>query len=110
MVVPAECRFGRETPGGVAGQCTHDLTRAGLLGDARDPPVRVVREIDPAGRGSIVATARKLARVIYAVLRDGKPCRDPEVDYEALLVKRKAPRWIPSCASSASSSDATTAQ
>ena len=43
---------------------------------------------------AIVATARKLARVIYAVLRDGKPYRDPEVDYEALLVKRKAPRWI----------------
>ena len=43
---------------------------------------------------AIVATARKLARVIYAVLRDGKPYRDPAVDYEALLVKRKAPRWI----------------
>lgn len=43
---------------------------------------------------AIVATARKLARVVYAVLRDGKPYRDPEVDYEALLVKRKAPRWI----------------
>ena len=43
---------------------------------------------------AIVATAHKLARVIYAVLRDGSPYRDPEVDYETLLVKRNAPRWI----------------
>ena len=35
---------------------------------------------------AIVATAHKLARVIFAVLRDGRPYRDPEVDYEALLV------------------------
>ena len=43
---------------------------------------------------AIVATAHKLARVIFAVLRDGRPYRDPEVDYEALLVQRNAPRWI----------------
>ncbi len=43
---------------------------------------------------AIVATAHKLARVIFAVLRDDRPYRDPEVDYEALLVARNAPRWI----------------
>ena len=31
---------------------------------------------------------------MFAVLRDGRPYRDPEVDYEALLVQRNAPRWI----------------
>ena len=43
---------------------------------------------------AIVATAHKLARAVYAVLRDGQPYRDPEVDYEALVVRRNAPRWL----------------
>ena len=43
---------------------------------------------------AIVATAHKLARAVYAVLRDGQPCRDPEVDHEALVVRRNAPRWL----------------
>ncbi len=41
-----------------------------------------------------VATAHKLLRVIYAVLKANAPYRDPETDYEAQLVKRNAPRWI----------------
>ena len=41
---------------------------------------------------AIVATAHKLLRVIYSVLRDRKPYRDPETDYEAMM--RNAPRWI----------------
>ena len=45
-------------------------------------------------RRAIVATAHKLARVIYAVLRDQKPYRDPEADYEELLVRRNAPHWL----------------
>ena len=28
------------------------------------------------------------------MLRDALPYRDPEVDYEALVVKRNAPRWL----------------
>ena len=43
---------------------------------------------------AIVATAHKMLRVIYVVLRDGTPYEDPEADYEALLVSRNAPRWI----------------
>ena len=43
---------------------------------------------------AIVATAHKLARTVFAVLRDAEPYRDPEVDYEALVVKRNAPRWL----------------
>ena len=43
---------------------------------------------------AIVATAHKLLRCLFAVLRDGTPYRDPETDYEALLVLRNAPRWL----------------
>ena len=41
-----------------------------------------------------VATARKLLRVIYCVLSSNVPYRDAETDYEALMVKRNAPRWV----------------
>ena len=41
-----------------------------------------------------VATAHKLLRVIYRVLKSNAPYHDPETDYEALMVKRNAPRWI----------------
>ena len=43
---------------------------------------------------AVVATAHKLARCAFAVLRDGRPYRDPATDYEALLVTRNAPRWL----------------
>ena len=36
----------------------------------------------------------KLLRVVYAVLRDGKPYRDPGIDYAKLVVDRNAPRWL----------------
>ena len=41
-----------------------------------------------------LATAHKLVRTIYAVLRDDHPYRDPKVNYESLRVKRNAPRWL----------------
>lgn len=43
---------------------------------------------------AILATAYKLLRVIYALLRDDQPYRDPGIDYEALFVERNAPRWL----------------
>ena len=44
---------------------------------------------------AIVATAHKLPRtVLYVVLRDARPYHDPEADYEALMVRRNAPRWL----------------
>ncbi len=43
---------------------------------------------------AVVATAHKLARRAFAVLRDRTPYRDPAADYEALVVKRNAPRWL----------------
>ena len=44
------------------------------------------------GRG--VATAHKMLRILYVVLRDARPYHDPEADYEALMVRRNATRWI----------------
>ena len=41
-----------------------------------------------------VATAHKMLRVIFRVLTTRTPYRDPETDYEAMMVKRNAPRWI----------------
>lgn len=47
------------------------------------------------GRGrSIMALAHKLIRIIFAMLSKKEPYRDKEVDYEELLVKRNAPRWV----------------
>ena len=43
---------------------------------------------------AIVATAHKLLRVLYVVLRDARPYQNPEADYEELMVRRNAPRWI----------------
>lgn len=43
---------------------------------------------------AILAVANKLARAIFAMLRDDRPYQDPETDYEALVVRRNAPRWI----------------
>ena len=43
---------------------------------------------------AILATAYKLLRTAYAVLRDDQHYRDPGIDYEKLQVQRNAPRWI----------------
>jgi transposase len=43
---------------------------------------------------TIIALAHKILRVIYSVLKNKRPYYDPEVDYEALMVQRNAPRWI----------------
>lgn len=43
---------------------------------------------------AIIAVAHKMLRVIYSMLKNQQPYYDPEVDYEALMVQRNAPRWI----------------
>lgn len=43
---------------------------------------------------SIIALAHKLLRVIYAVLDQQQPYRDPDIDHQALIVEKNAPRWI----------------
>ena len=41
-----------------------------------------------------VATAHKMLRIAYRMLRTDKPYHDPKTDYAALMVQRNAPRWI----------------
>ena len=43
---------------------------------------------------SIVAIGHKLLRVVYTVLKEQQPYRDPAIDYEALVVAKNAPRWL----------------
>jgi len=46
------------------------------------------------GKRAIMACAHKMLRVIWAMLLRNEPYRDATVDYEALSVRRNAPRWI----------------
>jgi transposase len=43
---------------------------------------------------SIMALAHKLIRVIFALLSKKEPYQDKTINYEELMVKRQAPRWI----------------
>jgi len=43
---------------------------------------------------TIIAVGHKILRVIYSMLKNNQPYWDPEIDYEALTVKRNAPRWL----------------
>jgi hypothetical protein len=37
-----------------------------------------------------------MMRIIYQMIKEGKPYEDPNVDYLELLAKKNAPRWISS--------------
>jgi hypothetical protein len=41
-----------------------------------------------------MAVAHRMLEIVYLMLSRKEPYRDPEIDYEALIVKRNAPRWI----------------
>ena len=41
-----------------------------------------------------VATAHKMLRIIHCMLRTGELYRDPDIDHEAIMVMRNAPRWV----------------
>lgn len=43
---------------------------------------------------AIVAIAHKILRTVFVLLQRNVPYRDPTVNYEELMVKRNAPRWI----------------
>ncbi|MEK7173263.1 MAG: IS110 family transposase, partial [Patescibacteria group bacterium] len=43
---------------------------------------------------AIVAVGHKLLRVIYSRLKEGEIYHDPKINYEELVVKKNAPRWI----------------
>ena len=41
-----------------------------------------------------MALAHKLLEVSYTLIKKKQPYKDPHVDYESLVVRRNAPRWI----------------
>ena len=43
---------------------------------------------------AVVATAHKLLRVAYSVLKNRRPYADPGTDYQEIMTRRNAPRWI----------------
>ena len=45
---------------------------------------------------AVVATAHKILRIAFAMLRDGQPYRDPQVDHQARTAIRNKARWLPS--------------
>jgi transposase len=43
---------------------------------------------------SIIAIAHKMLRIIFKMLQNNEPYKDKVVDYQEMMVKRNAPRWI----------------
>jgi hypothetical protein len=58
------------------------------------PGQHQVVAIRRGSKRAIMACAHKMLRVIWAMLSRNQPYRDATVDYEALVVRRNAPRWI----------------
>lgn len=88
---PGHTRRGSKTLRAVLVECAHGAART------HNCQFRAYHKALMVRRGykrALVATAHKLARCVFAVLRDRTPYRDPDTDYEALLVKRNAPRWL----------------
>lgn len=45
---------------------------------------------------AIIALAHRMLEICFVILRDIAPYRDPGTNYEELVVKRNAPRWLES--------------
>lgn len=43
---------------------------------------------------AVMAVGHRILEIVYLLLTRKEPYRDPHIDYEALVVKRNAPRWI----------------
>lgn len=84
-------RRGNPTLREVLIECAHGAARTH---DCQFEGYHKALAIRRSTKRAIVATAHKMLRVIYAVLRDQQPYRDPQTDYEAIMVRRNAPRWI----------------
>ena len=48
----------------------------------------------PCSKHIILTTAHKLRHTINALLRDHQPYRDPQINYEQVVMDRNAPRWL----------------
>lgn len=43
---------------------------------------------------SVVAIGHKMMEVVYSVIKNDKPYKDPKINYEEIMAKKNAPRWI----------------
>jgi len=43
---------------------------------------------------TVIAIGHKMLWVVFSLLKNNKPYRDPGIDYEELIVDRNAPRWL----------------
>lgn len=43
---------------------------------------------------SIIAIGHKIMRISYTLLKNEQAYKDPKIDYEELVVRKNAPRWI----------------
>ena len=87
----ARTRMGSKTLRATLVECAHGAARTkGCQFEAHHRALAARRGYKRA----IVAGAHKLLRIIYVVLKTAKPYYDRTADYEALMVKRNAPRWI----------------
>lgn len=43
---------------------------------------------------AVMATAHKILRIVFAMLRDDKPYRDPQIDYQARTALKNKARWL----------------
>ena len=71
-------------------ECAHAASRTTSLFKAKYTALAVRR----GHKRAIVALAHKLLKTCYFMISRGEYYRDSTVDYEAMSVKRNAPRWI----------------
>ena len=43
---------------------------------------------------AVVAVGHRILKIVYTLISRKEPYKDPEIDYEALVVHRNAPRWL----------------
>lgn len=72
-------------------ECAHGAARTGHCQFKGYHKTLTVRR---GYKRATVATAHKMLRCSHAMLSNDCVYRDPQTDYEALMVKRNAPRWI----------------
>ena len=71
-------------------ECAHAASRTACVFQSKYTSLAIRR----GHKRAIVALAHKLLRTCYFMISRGEHYRDSTVDYEAMAVKRNAPRWI----------------
>lgn len=88
---PAQTRGGKRHLATILNQCAHAAVRTK---DCQFHGYHRAMMIRRGYKRAIVATAHKMLRSIWAILRDSQPYQDPAIDYDALVVDRNASRWL----------------